>query len=57
MACEARWRIQMTLSGKGKLNVARIRQLCESTWAGLALPPVQMLEEPAWCVSTGVSEL
>ena len=30
--------------------------VCDSTWAGLALPPVQMLEEPAWCVNTGDSE-
>jgi len=30
--------------------------VCDSTWAGLALPLVQMFAESAWCVSTGNSE-
>jgi len=45
----------MTLDDKGKLNEDQA-VYSKSTWLGLALPLNQLMEEPTWCVSTGVSE-
>jgi len=55
MACAAWWGIQITLSGKGELNEGRVAYY-ESAWLGLAFPLSQLMEESAWCVSTGSSE-
>jgi len=40
-----------------RVNLTRAASVCcESSWLGLAFPLNQLLEEPAWCVSTGVSD-
>ena len=55
MACVVWWAKRVDLDGEGKLNEGRVAY-SDSTWLGLAFSLNQLLEETAWCVSTGYSE-